>query len=118
LHLRNLVIEYRNIGWVSDDDTDGNLTQDGRWSYTYDAENRLTKMETLPSLPDEMKVKLVFTYDYLGRRIKKEVYNWDNQTSAYPYSPTETRKFLYDGWLLVAEIKDVGDVPCLDRAYA
>jgi RHS repeat-associated protein len=99
-------------------DLDGNLIQDGRWSYTYDAENRLVKMETLSDLPAEMKVKLVFTYDYMGRRIKKEVYNWDNQTNGYPYNPTETRKSLYDGWLLVAEIKDVGDVPCLDRALA
>jgi RHS repeat-associated protein len=101
LHLRNLVVEYRNIGWVSDDDTDGNLTQDNAWDYQYDAENRLTT--------------LTFTYDYTGRRAKKEVQTWDDQGQVFV---AETRKFLYDGWLLVAEIKDVGDVPCLDRAYA
>ncbi|MBK8474727.1 MAG: RHS repeat protein [Opitutaceae bacterium] len=28
-------------------DLDGNLTSDGRWTYGWDAENRLTLMETL-----------------------------------------------------------------------
>ena len=31
-------------------DADGNLTSDGRWSYSWDAENRLVTMETQPAL--------------------------------------------------------------------
>jgi RHS repeat-associated protein len=53
--------------------------------------------------------------DYTGRRAKKEVQTWDDQAQAFV---TETRKFLYDGWLLVAELKDVSGTPCLDRALA
>ncbi|WCJ60962.1 hypothetical protein NXS98_07535 [Fontisphaera persica] len=30
-------------------DADGNLTSDGQWSYTWDAENRLVAQETLPA---------------------------------------------------------------------
>jgi RHS repeat-associated protein len=59
-------------------DADGNLTQDGKWTYTWDAENRLATMETRSDLPmltwglDFLKIE--FDYDYLGRRVQKRVY--------------------------------------------
>jgi YD repeat-containing protein len=58
-------------------DADGNLTSDGHWTYTWDAENRLITMETLSSVPDSAKLKLEFGYDFMGRRIKKQTYGWD-----------------------------------------
>ncbi|MBX3749992.1 MAG: RHS repeat-associated core domain-containing protein [Opitutaceae bacterium] len=86
-------------------DDDGNLTGDGRWTYAYDAENRLIQMETdttkMPSgLPRQ---KLVFTYDYLGRRAGKTVQNWNTGTSSYD-SPYESLRFIYNGWNLMAEL--------------
>ena len=56
-------------------DDDGNLTQDGRWSYEWDAENRLRTMETTTDaatagVPQE---RLEFAYDAQGRRVQKVV---------------------------------------------
>ncbi len=44
-------------------DADGNLLSDGRWNYTWDAENRLVKMESLTNAPSGSKLRLEFTYD-------------------------------------------------------
>jgi RHS repeat-associated protein len=48
-------------------DSDANLTQDGTWTYAYDGENRLRSMTRSGE-------KLLFTYDYLGRRVRKDVF--------------------------------------------
>ena len=72
-------------------DTDGNMTQDGTWTYTYDGENRLTKMVGGGST-------LTFTYDYKGRRISKTV----NGT---------VTKFLWHGWTLAADLQSDGNTP-------
>jgi RHS repeat-associated protein len=79
-------------------DLDGNLTSDGRWNYTWDAENRLVKIESLATGPSESRRRLEFAYDYLGRRI------WKKVTNLYTNAVTEER-FLYDGWNLVAVLE-------------
>jgi RHS repeat-associated protein len=84
-------------------DDDGNLTADGRWSYTWDAENRLVSMETVSGaysvgVPRQL---IQFKYDYLGRRVRKTVAGWDTAISNYVASLD--RKFLYNGWNLLAE---------------
>lgn len=81
-------------------DFDGNLTQDGRWNYTWDAENRLVSMQSIASVPDTAKRKLDFLYDYQGRRIQKTVSIWNPSTSVYG-SATST-KSIYDGWNCIA----------------
>lgn len=81
-------------------DLDGNLTEDGRWVYTWDAENRLIAMESAPSVPDTAKRKLEFAYDFQGRRIRKRVHDWDGTA----YVLADERRYAYDGWNLVAEI--------------
>lgn len=83
-------------------DADGNLTSDGRWNYTWDGENRLISMEAIASVPIEIKVRLEFAYDFMGRRIQKKVYGWNVPNSTYQLQ--STAKFVYDGWNLVAEI--------------
>jgi RHS repeat-associated protein len=85
-------------------DLDWNLLSDGRWSYGWDAENRLTNMTSLSGAPTASKFKLDFTYDYLGRRIQKIVST--NNGSGWVYS--YTNRFVYDGWNVVA-ILDGGD---------
>jgi len=72
-------------------DPDGNLTNDGRWSYTWDAENRLTGMAVNTTAGPHYQ--LTFAYDPKGRRIQK--------TSSTNGIST-TINFLYDGWNLVA----------------
>ncbi|MBI2927471.1 MAG: RHS repeat-associated core domain-containing protein, partial [Verrucomicrobia bacterium] len=79
-------------------DVDGNLTGDGRWDFTWDAENRLTKLESRADAPTGSKRRLELEYDWQGRRIRKKVTNLD--TGAV----LDHRKFLYDGWNLVTEL--------------
>ena len=81
-------------------DADGNQLRDGRWSYRWDAENRLIAMESLPAVPDAAKMRLEFAYDYRGRRIEKKVFVWNNATLDYQLSTI--RRYLYDGWNLIA----------------
>jgi RHS repeat-associated protein len=88
-------------------DADGNLGADGRWSYEWDAENRLVAMETLPAvaaptgpLPAAERRRLEFAYDATGRRIRKVVKTWDGSA----YATASELRFLYDGWNLVAEL--------------
>ena len=79
-------------------DPDGNLTNDGRWAYAWDAENRLISMTTPSSAPSGSRKALHFAYDFKGRRISKVVSNWNS--SAWVRSLDE--KFVYDGWNPVA----------------
>jgi len=83
-------------------DDDGNLTSDGRWNYTWDAENRLIKMEAGSGVPSEAKQRLEFDYDYMSRRTRKSVYTWDVPTSSYQLQ--SRTKFVYDKWNLMAEV--------------
>lgn len=85
------------------DDADGNLTSDGRWVYTWDAENRLVAMETrtdIATLLPSRKLRIEFAYDARGRRISKLVKTWTGSS----WTPTFSTRFLYDGWNLVAEL--------------
>jgi RHS repeat-associated protein len=80
-------------------DADGNLLSDGRWTYTWDSENRPIRMEALAAVPVSAKRRLDFEYDALGRRIRLDRYTYNG--SAYVLQ-TRT-KFVYDGWTVVAE---------------
>jgi RHS repeat-associated protein len=81
-------------------DADGNLTNDGRWMFTWDAENRLVKMESQGTAPVASKLKLEFTYDAYGRRTQKIV-STNNGTI---YVGQYTNHFAYDGWNLLATL--------------
>ncbi len=95
-------------------DLDGNLTNDGRWSYTWDAENRLVKMEPsgTVAVPDDAKAKLEFTYDPQGRRIQKATCLWTNSAWLLVLS----NRFAYDDWNLIAELNATNNT--LIRSYA
>ena len=73
-------------------DADGNLTNDGRWAYTWDGENRLVSMTVNTNVGPQYQ--LTFAYDSKGRRIQKVV-----ATNGVALS---TNNFLYDGWNLIA----------------
>jgi RHS repeat-associated protein len=79
-------------------DMDGNLTADGRWNYTWDAENRLTSMTVNTGAGPQYQ--LSFVYDAKGRRIQKNVAELNGSGSAYVIQATTN--FLYDGWNLIA----------------
>jgi len=75
-------------------DLDGNLTSDGHWSYTWDAENRLIGMTNIASTAPAQG--LVFGYDWKWRRVQKQVW--------YNGSLTNNAVFAYDGWNLTARL--------------
>jgi len=75
-------------------DADGNLTNDGRWAYTWDGENRLTKMTVNNNVGPQYQ--LTFAYDYQGRRIQK--------VSATNGVTIASFSYLYDGWNPAAEL--------------
>ncbi len=77
-------------------DLDGNLLSDGRWNYTWDAENQLVVAVVNSGVGTAQY--LTFEYDYQGRRIGKQL--WFNLTGSG--APATALKFLYDGWNQVA----------------
>jgi RHS repeat-associated protein len=75
-------------------DADGNLTNDGRWAYVWDGENRLSQMTVNTNVGPQYQLN--FAYDYKGRQIQKAV--------TIGGTPVYTNDFLYDGWNLIAEV--------------
>lgn len=94
-------------------DADGNLIEDARWLYFWDAENRLTGMEekAIPIVPDPAngslappaRRRLAFAYDAEGRRIAKTVHEWNDASSSFS-TLVKDQRFLYDGWNLTVEL--------------
>src|SRR5690625_2371994 len=64
-----------------------------------DAENRLIVMETHPAVAE--KRRLEFAYDSQGRRIRKEVQEWEPGSGQFV--PAKSLRFFYDGWNLIEE---------------
>jgi RHS repeat-associated protein len=50
------------------------------------------------------KRRLIFEYDYQGRRIRKKVFRWNTAGNNYFTTPASDLKFIYDGWNLLAEL--------------
>jgi YD repeat-containing protein len=99
-------------------DADGNITNDGVWTYVWDAENRLTAMETTAGavMGGMTAQKLEFKYDYMHRRAEKLVRGGWNGTSYT--TVTSQRRYLYDGWSLLAEFSVNGSSLTKVRTYA
>jgi len=93
-------------------DADGNLTQDGRWIYTWDGENRLIEMQPISTVPAAAKKQLLFGYDYMGKRYQKQVNTWSVTSGTYQLASQS--EFLYDGWNCIAETDGSGN---LVRSY-
>jgi hypothetical protein len=54
-------------------DADGNLTNSGRWTVAWDAENRALSFATIAGAPMAARRKVDCTYDFQGRRVQKIV---------------------------------------------
>lgn len=59
-----------------------------------------------PTSPTAGSTKIVFTYDYMGRRIRRQDYTWNG--SSWPGTFGD-RKFVFDGWntVLVMDTSNV-----------
>ena len=92
----NLVNQYTQIAsQVPTYDADGNMTSYNGWTYTWNGENRLVAAENSDT-------RLEFSYDYMGRRLGKKVYS-KGLLTLYDWSLEKHRKFVYDGYKLIAE---------------
>ena len=103
-------------------DADGNLTNDGHWIYTWDAENRLISLEEKTSTrqPPGLMVRqrLEFRYDAGGRRIAKKVLHAEGNGN---FVLKSSQVFLYDGWSMIGELQlkesGTGLQPVIQRTY-
>jgi len=99
-----------------DYDTDGNMTWDGRFTHTWDAENRLVKSQQGGTVTNGSAM-VESGYDYRHRRFSKTVRRLTGRGAGYPLDPSqpgtwdvaETRTFVYDGWNLYREVESTGD---------
>ena len=100
-------------------DDDGNLTSDGRWTYVWDAENRLKRMETASSAytAGAPRKRIDYAYDDRGRRTLKSVYTWNTSISAFNTTPAAKVGFLYHDWNLLQEVDLSGSSPATLRSY-
>ena len=78
-------------------DADGNLTNDGTFSYSYDAENRM--LAAYPVSPVAGSCAVVNRYDHNHRRVQKIVKKYDGTT----WGTIETHTFIWDGNNIVLE---------------
>ena len=93
-------------------DADGNLLQDSRWIYRWDAENRLVSQTPAISGPAAgvgTQTSIYHTYDGLARRVcRRSVQEVYQQTSPGVISLVGTytfsRSFTYDGWNMVQSL--------------
>lgn len=104
-------------------DDDGNLTQDGRWNFTWNAENRLICAETRADVATATgmpRMRLDMAYDAMGRRIRKVVQSFSSTEQAW--QTQSDLRFLYEGmsWNLVAELNLKPETSNLElvRSYA
>ena len=72
------------------------------------SQNRLVEMRTATTsgIPNSTadSVRLVFDYDYMGRRIQKIVYAYYNQSVPTSGTHLKTERYAWDGWHCVAKL--------------
>ena len=93
-------------------DADGNLTGDGVWTYTWDAENRLTHAATTTAARNAgfPATDVSYAYDYLNRRtLKRAIVN----------GVETARGYLSQGWTVIAEYDATGgtSIGGIQRSY-
>jgi RHS repeat-associated protein len=86
----------------------GNLGVYNSFNCAYDAENRIISLEQASIT----RTKLLFTYDYLGRRVQKVAQMSSN--NGFSWFTVATTSFVYDGWNLLFEFDEAGG---LIRSY-
>jgi len=79
-------------------DLDGNLTADGLWTRTWNAENRVLTVESVSALPGDAKKREAWTYLPDGRWIERIV----STNNGSGYYPALTNRYVWDGQVLLA----------------
>ena len=97
-------------------DGDGNMTSDGRWTYKWDAENRIVQVTTTTAaftagIPGR---KVEYNYDHQGRIRKRVTYTGNPSTDSWTVDSGSETRMVYDGWQCIA---DLNSAKVLQRAY-
>ena len=66
----------------------GNMTSDGRFSYVWNAENRLVRAQELYAPTNRAPYTVTYAYDHRGRMVSKRIYDSALKTLALPNHPT------------------------------
>jgi RHS repeat-associated protein len=88
-------------------DDNGALNTDATRTYTFDAENHLLKVEPTNPGPADKDTRATYAYGPLGRRARRIVQTYDGATATWS---TKTTQYYYDGWSVVEETDDSGDL--------
>jgi RHS repeat-associated protein len=86
-------------------DLDGNLTSDGRWTYSWDAENRLIRVQSRSDTPQGSWRRVEWQYDALGRRIRQTTWSWLVQSNLWVV--TEGLRMVSDPLLFGRHVVDL-----------
>lgn len=89
-YISNALNQYTQINTEAPTyDADGNMLTNGTWNYIWDGENRL--IEAVNG-----NTKLQFSYDYMGRRVKKKVFDGEILT--------KYKRFVYNEYKQIEEL--------------
>ncbi len=92
-------------------DADGNMTYYGDWYHTWDAENRLTGSQPA-GFATNGAIRLEYVYNHKNLRVAKIKKQLSGRGADYPFNPLqpgtwdaiETRRYVWDGYNIAAEI--------------
>lgn len=98
----NALNQYTQVGGVAFAyDANGNLTNDGKQTYRYDAQNRLLAVE--PIAPATGAVRAEFAYDNRNRAVARTYWTL-GKAGAWVLNQDDSRALTYDtAWNLLAE---------------
>ena len=86
-------------------DADGNMLTDGRFRYTWNAENRLVRAQELVAPTNRHPYTVSYAYDHKGRMVSKRITENDGQDTL-----VKSIAYLWDGWNIIREIvRDGGE---------
>ena len=94
----NAVNQYASVNSATlSYDVDGNLSNDGAFTYEWDGENRLKTATAISTANGAQRI--TFQYDYMGRRVEKAVYAVSSGTMGA--TPVTVERYVYNGWNVV-----------------